>query len=450
MALNLHNSLTKKLEVFEPINKDQVGLYSCGPTPYNYAHIGNFRAYIFADNVRRTLAYLGYEVNHFMNLTDVDDKTIRDSQKAGKTLEEFTVFFADEFKKDSQSLNILPPKKYIRAVEHIPQMIALIEKLIEKGFAYKSDDGSVYFNVHKDKEYGQLSNVAIGEQMENAGGRIKLDEYEKESANDFALWKAWTEEDGNVFWETSLGKGRPGWHIECSAMSMEYLGESFDIHTGGVDLIFPHHENEIAQSECATDKKFVNYWLHNEWVMVEGKKMSKSAGNFVTLRTIIEQGINPLAFRYLMLMSHYRSPINFTWDALEGAQTALKRIYSHILELEDNGEVNNKYKTEFAGHIENDFNTPLAIATLWELIKDSEISSSDKKATLLDFDKVFGLGFLLVKQETIPEEIIVLVNERNLARDKKDWARADELRKEIENKGYKIKDGDEKTSIQKI
>ncbi len=451
MSLNLYNSLSKKVEPFVPLDPEgkSVGLYTCGPTPYNYAHIGNFRAYLSGDTVKRALMYCGYSVNHIMNITDVEDKTIRDSKASGKSLEEFTTFFTEEFKKDLALLNILPPAKYTRAVEHIPQMVALIETLIEKGFAYKSDDGSVYFNVRKDTEYGQLSEVAIAEQKENAGGRILKDEYEKENASDFALWKSWDESDGDVFWETSLGKGRPGWHIECSAMSMEYLGESFDIHTGGVDLIFPHHENEIAQSECATGKKFVNYWIHNEWVMVEGKKMAKSAGNFVTLHTIIEKGINPLAFRLLLLMSHYRSPVNFTWEALEGAESALKRLYTHFLELEDAGIVSAKYKTEFTAHIENDLNTPLAIATLWELVKDPSVISVDKKETLLDFDRVLGLGLANLKREAVPPEIMALASAREDARTEKNWARSDELRAEIENAGYVVKDTDKGPIVEK-
>ena len=450
MALKFHNTLTKELDIFKPLDPSgkKVGLYSCGPTPYNYAHIGNFRAYILADIVRRSLGYCGYEVKHIMNLTDVDDKTIRDSQKAGKTLNEFTTFYADEFKNDSLGLNILPPNIYARAVEHIPQMVALIEELLKKGYAYKSDDGSVYFDIHKDKEYGQLSTITLAEQLANAAGRIKLDEYEKDNANDFALWKAWDESDGDVFWQTSLGKGRPGWHIECSAMSMEYLGESFDIHTGGVDLIFPHHENEIAQSECATGKKFVNYWLHNEWVMVENKKMSKSAGNFVTLRTIVERGINPIAFRLLVLMSHYRSPVNFTWEALEGAKQALKRLSTHILELPEGGSVNTEYQNQFKTIIENDLDTPKGLALLWEVLKDEALNSADKKATLLDFDKVLGLGLALFKKVEITTDIQNLINKRDAARQAKDWKKSDELRAEIEAFGFIVKDTEHGTIVE--
>ncbi len=451
MALKFYNTLSKNIEVFKPINEKSVGLYTCGPTVYNYAHIGNFRAYLFGDTVKRALLYSGYSVNHIMNLTDVDDKTIRDSQSINKTLEEFTVFYANEFKNDSTKLNILPPTKYTRAVEHINQMVSLIEKLIEKGFAYKSEDGSIYFNVRKDSNYGQLSPITISEQKENAAGRISKDEYEKDNANDFALWKSWTESDGDVFWNTTLGKGRPGWHIECSAMSMEYLGETFDIHTGGVDLIFPHHENEIAQSECATNKKFVNYWMHNEWVMVEGKKMAKSAGNFVTLQTIIERGINPLAFRMLMLMSHYKSPANFTWDALEGAETALKRLSNHFLDLgQYTGKVSEKYKKEFKEHVENDLNTPLALATVWELVKDTEINNADKKATLLDFDSVLGLGLDKIQKEEIPENILEIAKEREEARKEKNWQKSDELRNKIRDMGYELKDESSGPVISKI
>lgn len=459
MALAFYNTLTRKVEPFVPIDPADktVGLYSCGPTVYNYAHIGNFRAYITGDLVKRALQYSGYTVHHVMNLTDVDDKTIRDSQAAGKSLEEFTNFYTEEFKKDSLMLNILPPDNYPRAVEHIRQMLALIETLLQKGYAYATDDGSVYFNVRKDQKYGQLSNIALSEKKENAGGRIVLDEYEKENADDFALWKAWDAADGNTFWEpntllgheTPIGKGRPGWHVECSAMSMEYLGESFDIHTGGIDLIFPHHENEIAQSECATEKKFVKYWIHNAWVMVEDKKMAKSAGNFTTLHTILERDMMPLAFRLLMQMSHYRSPVNFTWDALEGAETALRRLYSFFVDLPSGGQIHTKYKEVFSSQIENDLNTPLAIATLWDLVKDSSISDEDKRATLLDFDRVLGLGLNIVKKDSIPQEILDLASQREEARTQKNWTRSDELREEIAAKGYLVKDTETGPAVEK-
>ena len=448
MALNLYNTLTKKVEPFTPINPGKVGLYTCGPTVYNYAHIGNFRAYLSADILRRTLAYCGYEVTHIMNLTDVDDKTIRDSQANKKSLEEFTVFYANEFKKDSAHLNILPPKTYARAVEHIPQMLKLIETLVDNGHAYITPDGSAYFNVHTDTAYGQLSPVKIIEKIENAGGRIKLDEYEKDNADDFALWKAWDNADGDVFWlpeeilkhETKLAKGRPGWHIECSAMSMEYLGTTFDIHTGGIDLVFPHHENEIAQSECATGKKFVNYWLHNEWVMVEGKKMSKSAGNFATLHTVMEKGINPLAFRLWALMGHYRTSVNFTWDTIEGTANALKRLHAKYLELPEGGSTVESYVNEFRTTIENDVDTPRALALMWKLLDDTDVAPQDIRATLLDFDQVLGLGLSDLKKAEIPTEILKLAQEREEARKAKNWAQSDVLRDQITAKGYSVKD----------
>ena len=450
MALNLYNTLSKKVEPFNPINPGKVGLYTCGPTVYNYAHIGNFRAYLSADVLRRTLAYCGYEVTHIMNLTDVDDKTIRDSKANNKSLEEFTVFYANEFKKDSAHLNILPPKTYARAVEHIPQMLNLIETLVANGHAYITPDGSAYFNVHTDKEYGQLSPVKIIEKIENAGGRIKLDEYEKDNADDFALWKAWDEADGDVFWlpeeilkhETKLAKGRPGWHIECSAMSMEYLGTTFDIHTGGIDLVFPHHENEIAQSECATGKKFVNYWLHNEWVMVEGKKMSKSAGNFATLRTVMEKGINPLAFRLWALMGHYRTSVNFTWDTVEGTANALKRLHTKYLELPEGGTAIDSYTNEFRTTIENDVDTPRALALMWKLLEDTSAAPQDIRATLLNFDQVLGLGLAELKKADIPVDILTLAQEREEVRKAKNWAQSDILRDQILAKGYSIKDTD--------
>ena len=461
MALKLYNSLTHRLEPFVPLDPTgtHVGLYTCGPTVYNYAHIGNFRAYIFGDIVKRVLAYNGYEVNHIMNLTDVDDKIIRDFQKTDKTLNEFTEHFAAEFKLDLTALNIEFPTKFTRAVEHIPAMITLTETLLEKGFAYTTDDGSVYFDVRKDSKYGQLSPIALNSQKENAAGRLnKADEYDKENAEDFALWKAWDANDADVFWiptdlvaGSTLAKGRPGWHIECSAMSMQYLGTTFDIHTGGVDLIFPHHENEIAQSECATGETFVKYWLHNEWVMVDGKKMSKSLNNFHTLRSLIGQGVTPMAFRLWALTGHYRTPINFTMDAVQGTHTALQRLHGQFLALgETVGVVDVSYASRFKEILSEDLNTPPAIALMWEVLKDQTLTNDNKKATLLDFDRVLGLGLARLKKADIPDEIAALADEREQARQSKDFARSDELRKEIEEKGYSIQDGPDGYALGKL
>ena len=386
-----------------------------------------------------------------MNLTDVDDKTIRDSQKESKTLKEFTEFYTEKFFEDIKSLNILPPEKFTKATDNIPAMVNLIKELIAKGLAYKSEDGSIYFNIKKFKNYGLLSGVEIEKQKENAGGRIKTDEYEKDNVQDFALWKAWDENDGDVFWTTELGKGRPGWHIECSAMSMKFLGEELDIHTGGVDLIFPHHENEIAQSEGATEKKFVKYWLHNEWLLVDGKKMAKSFGNFYTLRDITKKGIGPLAFRFWLLMASYRTRVNFVWEALEGAENALKRLQRLYLDLgKEIGEINENYQETFKKHVFDDLDTPGGLTVLWDLLKDEKVSNADKKATILDFDKVLGLGFSDLREETIPEEVMRLVEERELARKDKNFKLSDQLRDKINSFGYKIKDTEGGYKINKI
>ncbi|MFA6256954.1 MAG: cysteine--tRNA ligase [Candidatus Paceibacterota bacterium] len=449
--MQFYNTLTRTKEEFTPIDEKEVRVYSCGPTVYNFPHIGNYRAYIFADTLKRALLYAGYNVKHIMNLTDVDDKTIRDSQKEGKTLKEFTEFYTEEFYKDSKTLNILPPVKFTKATDYIDEMVKITEKLLNKGLAYKSDDGSVYFDIKKFKNYGKLSHLVVGKQKDNASGRIKTDEYDKENAQDFALWKSWDEKDGDVFWETSLGKGRPGWHIECSAMSMSNLGEEIDLHTGGVDNIFPHHENEIAQSEGATGKDFVKYWMHNEWVLVDQKKMAKSFKNFYTLRDITEKGINPLAYRFWLLMANYRTRVNFVWEALEGAETALKRLYGLYLGLGNEiGVVSNKYRDGFKKFIGDDLDTPRALTLLWDVFKDANLSDADKKATVLDFDKVLGLGFENLKEEIIPENVQALAREREQSRKDKDFKKSDELRKEINTLGYEVKDTNDGQKISKI
>lgn len=447
--MKFYNTLSRKKEIFTPINPPNVSFYSCGPTVYNYPHIGNYRAYIFADILKRALSYCGYEVKHVMNLTDVDDKTIRDAQKAGKTLKEFTEFYTKEFYKDSKFLNILPPDKFTKATDYIGEMVGIIKTLLEKELAYQSTDGSVYFNIKKFKDYGKLSGLDLKNQKENAAGRIKTDEYDKDSAQDFALWKSWDEKDGEVFWDpstwlgagTELGKGRPGWHIECSAMSMATLGEQIDIHTGGVDNIFPHHENEIAQSEGATGKHFVKYWMHNEWVLVDQKKMAKSEHNFYTLRNITDRGISPIAYRFWLLMANYRTRVNFVWEALEGAETALKRLFSLYSALDEKiGVVNSEYQEKFKKFIEDDLDTPRALTVLWDVLKDETLSTADKRATVLDFDKVFGLGFADLKEEIIPREIWKYVEKREKARKKKDWAESDRIRQASIAGGFNIED----------
>ncbi|MDQ5971456.1 MAG: cysteinyl-tRNA synthetase [Patescibacteria group bacterium] len=452
MSLKLHNTYTKNLEEFIPIKKDSVSLYTCGPTVYDYPHIGNYRAYIFGDTLKRFLSYQGYQVNHIMNITDIDDKTIRDSQKKGQSLREFTEFYTNEFYKDRDMLNIIPADCYPKATDYIDEMVKIIEKLIEKGHAYVSTDGSVYFNITTFPDYGKLSHIDLSELKDNAKGRMKSDEYEKDSVQDFALWKAYDESDGDVFWETSLGKGRPGWHIECTAMSIKNLGEQIDIHTGGVDNIFPHHENEIAQSEGYTGKQFVKYWMHNEWLLVNGKKMSKSLGNFYTLRDLIDKGISPLGYRLWLMTSHYRTLTNLNIETLQGADTALSRLYEAFKALPEatDGTVDMDYKVRFVEYMNDDLNTPQALALVWELIKDTTISPANKRATMIDFDQVFGFGLADLKEEVIPEEVTKLVVERENARQNKDWAMSDILRAKINTLGYEVKDTGEGSKVSKI
>src|SRR3989344_8156625 len=459
--IKFYNTLTREKENFSPINKNEVLFYSCGPTVYNYPHIGNYRAYIFADTLKRVLMYEGYKVKHIMNLTDIDDKTIRESKKEGKTLKEFTEFYSEEFFKDIKALNILKPNKFTKATDYINEMVNIIKKLLQNSLAYKSSDGSVYYDIKKFKNYGKLSHLVLENQKKNASGRIKTDEYDKDNIQDFALWKAWDKNDGNVFWKTELGKGRPGWHIECSAMSMANLGEQIDVHTGGVDNIFPHHENEIAQSEGATGKQFVKYWVHNEWVLVDGKKMAKSAHNFYTLKDLTDKGIDPLVYRFWLLMANYGTRVNFVWDALKASEVALKRLQRLYLELgpsdakalegkEEVGRIDENYKKKFKEHVSNDLDTPRGLSTLWDLIKDENIPDADKKATILDFDKVLGLGFADLKEDIIPEEITKLVNERALARQNKDFKLSDALRTQINSLGFDVKDTDLGQKVSKI
>ncbi|MDD3662520.1 MAG: cysteine--tRNA ligase [Candidatus Pacebacteria bacterium] len=458
MALELFNTLSRKKESFKPLNPPNVGLYTCGPTVYNHPHIGNYRAYIFGDILKRYLIYSGYQVNHIMNITDIDDKTIFNSQKENKSLKEFTEFYTKIFFEEIKSLNIIEANKYPKATEYVKEILLLIKDLLFKEYAYLTEDGSVYFNIKKFKEYGKLSHFKIDDLKKNAKGRLNQDEYEKENAEDFALWKAWDESDGEIFWkpqeiideDLGLSNGRPGWHIECSAMSLKELGNSFDIHTGGVDNIFPHHENEIAQSECSTGKPFAKYFLHNEHLLVDGSKMSKSLGNFYTLEDLKKEDIDPIAFRLWLYTSHYRTKTNFTLDAVRGSQIALSKIRENYLDLgEDVGEINTIYKNKLISFMDNDLDTPQALAILWSLLKDEKIKKEDKKATLLDFDKIFGLGLGKLKKEIIPENIKSLIKEREDARERKDWSLSDQIRDKVKNLGYEIKDTDSGQKISK-
>src|SRR3989344_1391663 len=438
MALRIYNTLSQKEELFTPQKDNLVSLYSGGPTVYGYVHIGNLRTQTFSDTLRRTLTYLGYGVTQVINITDVDDKTIKGSAMERLPLSEFTKKYETLFFRDTERMNILRPNITPRATEYISEMISLIERLIEKKLAYKADDG-IYFDIAKSDEYGELAQL---EKRTDTKSRITKDEYDKENANDFALWKFYREEDGDAVWPAPFGKGRPGWHIECSAMSMKNLGETIDIHTGGMDLIFPHHTNEIAQSEGVTGKKFVRYWMHSGFINMENEKMAKSIGNIITLDKIIEKGFDPLSYRYLLLGIHYRKQTNFSWEALEGARNALEKLYARFLELGNaSGAINKQFKKKFTASLQNDLNTPIALSIIWEVL-DSNLTKEDKKTTLLDFDKVLGLGLEKLTAIKIPMEVLELAGKRERARSSKNWALADEIRQEMEGLDYTVSDTD--------
>ena len=447
MQIYLQNTLSGQKEKFGPIKEGEVSIYNCGPTVYDYAHIGNFRTFILDDILRRVFEYNHYKVHQVMNITDVDDKTIKKSQEEKINLKELTRKYEGLFFEDLKSLNILTPHKTPRATENVKEMISFIEKLLEKNVAYKSSDG-IYFDITKSDEYGNLANL----NLENtAMERIANDEYDKSNPRDFSLWKFHTDEDGKVFYDAPFGKGRPGWHIECSAMSMHELGETIDIHTGGQDLIFPHHTNEIAQSEGLTRKTFVNYWIHGGFITVDGKKMSKSLGNIFTLQTLKDRGVDPLAYRYFVLGTHYSSPLNFTWEAVEGTQIALRKLkafVSFLIEGETpRKEVMNDYEDKFKSHINDDLDTPKSLAYIWEIVKDNKISQDEKKYLILKFDQILGLELNKKEVFEIPENVKELLKERSVARADKDFAKSDELRTKIEFFGFEVKDTEEGTFV---
>lgn len=454
MPLKLYNTLTRKKEAFIPIKGKEVKMYSCGPTVYDFAHIGNFRAYVCSDILKRYLKYSGFKVRHVMNITDVDDKTIKGANKEGISLKEYTSRYEKYFFEDLKTLNIDNADIFPRATEHIKEMVEIIKRLLKNKIAYKSEDGSVYYEISKFKDYGKLSHTRIKQLKE--GARVKQDSYEKWEGKDFALWKAYDKDDGAVFWETEIGKGRPGWHIECSAMSMRHLGSTFDIHAGGVDLIFPHHENEIAQSEGSTKKKFVNYWFHNEHLLVNGQKMSKSLGNFYTLRDLLGKGYNPKAIRYLLLSANYRVQLNFTEEAVKAAENAVQRLNDFMIKLMEikTGNYNknipkiiDKTRNQFQKAMGDDLNISAALSHVFEFVKDinslmmkSRIGKENAQEIINlinDFDKIFGI---IEKQEELPVELKKLIDEREKARKEKDFIQADKLREELKQKGIMLED----------
>ncbi len=399
MTFMLHNTLSGELENFVPVASGKASLYHCGPTVYDYAHIGNLRSYVFADLLRRTLEYVGHEVKQVVNITDIghlssdadtgDDKMVKGLKREGlpltlEGLKSLATKYEKVFKDDLVDLNIETPHHFPRATEYLEQEIELVKVLEEKGFAYILSDG-VYFDTTKLESYGRLGGLTPVDES-----KARVADSEKKSSRDFVLWKL--SSDNHLGFESPWGVGFPGWHIECSAMSRELLGQPFDIHTGGVDHIPVHHNNEIAQSEAAYGTKLANVWMHNEFVKLSDSKMAKSEGNTITLRTLTEKGFSPLAYRYFLLMAHYRTPVTFTWEALEAANNAFEKLKRFVGPLSTVGEVDLAYKAKFTEKIENDLNTPQALAVLWTLVKDKEVSVENKLATLLDFDKVLGLG----------------------------------------------------------
>lgn len=500
MGLKLFNTLSRSVQDFTPITGNAVGMYCCGPTVYDFAHIGNWRTFVFGDLVRRYLEFRGYNVRHVMNITDVEDKIIKRVRENKTTLREFTGRFEAAFLDDLKALNCLTPHVTPRATEHIPEIIALIEKLIARGIAYQASDRSVYFSIEKYRgcgcTYGQLQKLNFEEMR--VGERVASDEYEKESLADFALWKARVPEDGEVFWPSPWGEGRPGWHIECSAMSMKVLGESFDLHLGGEDLKFPHHEDEIAQSEGATSKPFVKHWMHGAHLLVEGKKMSKSLGNFFTLRDLAAKGFSGREVRYALLRAHYRETFNFTLDGLTESKAAIGRITGcleklvELLEPEAKNapsvpaEPDSKIIGHFTEAMDEDLNISKAWGVVFEWVREmnrdlargsvSTKEAADALITWKALDNVLGLGLRpksptrledesayarrigapIVSADSIegedrpPAEIVTLLEARQAARKAKDFKRSDEIRDELKAKGWVVEDSPKGPKLKKL
>ena len=463
--MKVYNSLSRRVEELTPLAGGEIRLYTCGPTVYNFAHIGNFRAYSFEDVLRRVIQFNGMKIRQVMNLTDVDDKTIRGANAAGVALCDYTKTYKDAFFADLKTLNIQPAEVYPAATDHIPEMIALVAKLMEKGVAYQSDDGSVYFKVREFPGYGKLAHIDFDHQQ--TGARCAADEYDKENVGDFALWKAWEPSDGPVGWDSPWGRGRPGWHIECSAMSMKYLGETFDLHTGGIDNLFPHHENEIAQAEAATGKPFVKTWMHCAHLKVNGEKMSKSAGNFFTLRDLTEKGYTGREIRYVLINAHYRTGLNFAFSALDDARKSLARIDECVGRVEaaakgasaagEPPEFAAKCLADFTAAVNDDLNLPSAFAALFDLVRQTNAhlaEVSDPAALLSVFrrmDEVLGVVFFgRAAAAEVPPEVQALVDARAAARAAKNWAESDRLRAEIAAAGWVVKDSRDGQSLSPV
>ncbi|QQG38425.1 MAG: cysteine--tRNA ligase [Candidatus Woesearchaeota archaeon] len=449
--MKLFNTLTRKKEDFKPLKNNKVGIYTCGPTVYSYAHIGNLRTYVFEDILKRVLMHNKYEVKHVMNITDVghltsdadtgEDKVLLAARKEGKSAWDIAGFYTKAFKEDIKKLNIIEPNIWCKATDHIKEQLELIKRLEEKGFTYK-EGGNVYFDTSKLKDYGRLAKLNL--KKLKAGARIEIDK-NKKNPFDFVLWFTKSKfKDQEMLWDSEYGNGYPGWHLECSAMSSKYLGEKFDIHCGGVDHVNVHHTNEIAQSEAAFGKKpWVKYWVHGEFLIIDKGRMGKSEGNFITLQSLIDKGYDPVVYRYFLLGTHYRSQLMFSFEALDAAKNAFERLKEKMIEIKENQNSKgdgSKYEKEFFNAVNDDLDTPKALAVMWEMLKDSSLGNKEKHVLLLKFDKIFGLNLGFIEAIKVPAEIKKLVDEREKARKKKDFKKADEIREKVKKKGYVLED----------
>ncbi len=468
MALRIYNTLTRKKEEFEPIVAGKVGLYCCGPTVYHYAHIGNLRAYIFNDILRRVLALDGYEVNHVMNVTDVghltsdadegEDKMVKGAEREGKSVWDVAKFYTEAFFNDTDRLGILRPSVVCNATDHIKEMIALVERIEKNGYTYEAG-GNIYFDVSKFEKYAELSRLDPDSEKQ---ARVECDVGKKNHA-DFVLWFT-NSKFGNqdMQWDSPWGRGFPGWHLECSAMSMKYLGEQFDIHCGGEDHVPVHHTNEIAQSEAATGKHpWVKYWMHNAFLVVDKEKMAKSEGDFLTLQKLVDKGYDPLVYRYFCLGAHYKQQLKFSWDGLDGAKNTFNRMKEKILELKDK-ELSNEsdyqrektdgYFDTFKTALDDNLNTAQALSTMWSVLRDDELNPGEKLELLYRFDAVFGFGFKEMEREEldVPDDVAELLSQRDAARAEKRWEEADVLRDKIKEAGFTIKDSPEGSVLEKV
>lgn len=471
--MKLYNTLTRKKEEFKPIKKDQASFYSCGPTVYNFAHIGNLRTYIFTDILKRSLEYCGYKVKHAMNITDVghlvsdadegDDKLEKGAKREGKSVWEIAKFYEKAFFKDTEYLNIINPDKVVRATDTVKDQIKLIEKIVKNGYTYETES-ALYFDVEKFKDYGKLSGQSLEEKCVCARSEV-VEDKEKKCPADFALWMKRIGKHKNhaMHWNSPWGDGFPGWHIECSAISAKALGQPFDIHSGGEDLIGTHHENEIAQSEAAEGRPLAHIWMHTRYLVLDKGKMSKSSGDFITLQSVIDKGFDPLVYRYLCLTAHYRSALKFSWDNLEQAKNAYENLIELVFDAQENplsisplAGGRGKYKEDFKDFINDDLDTPKALAILWNMVKDSSVLSKNKLKIIKDFDKVLGLDLIkkaraLAKaQSSIPNEIKELAQARNQYRQSHEFEKADEIRLTLAKKGYEVQDKDDSFIIKKL